>query len=39
MQIFVIHDTPLCVNNMNQEMNSNLNTIYVHFRIDITDAK
>lgn len=39
MQISVTCDTPLCVNDMNQEMNINLNTIYIHFCIDITDTQ
>jgi hypothetical protein len=39
MQIFVTHDNPLHVTNMNQEMNINLNTIYIHFCIDNADTQ
>jgi len=39
MRIFITCDIPLHVNDMNKEMNINLNTICIHFCIDITDTQ
>jgi hypothetical protein len=38
-QIFVTCDILLCANDMNKEINISLNTLYIHFCIDITDTQ